>query len=312
MAHKWRLALVFIFVLSCFGSELSEYERAQAYERAGDIENALKIYKELAAKAVNTLPNKASTDKSNLNQSEQNAKAKDGDFGEVFKDSGVSLHELNYLLFGTHDFSAIDDGRRRFETKFNISIKKPLELPFLGDNKQFYLAYSQTSWWQTAKASAPFRESNYRPEAFLRFGFDREYLKALKLGLLHESNGLGGNTSRSWNRIYASADFSFGALSLTPRIWQSIAGLGDNPDIKRYLGYGDLRARYDSGSWAIDLLWRNNLRFKHNKGAIELGLIFPIFSGFYGYIQYFNGYGESLIDYNRSTSKIGLGISILR
>ncbi|MBQ9875874.1 MAG: phospholipase A, partial [Campylobacter sp.] len=45
-------------------------------------------------------------------------------------------------------------------------------------------------------------------------------------------------------------------------------------------------------------------------GAVQFDWFFPIFnSGFYGYLQYFSGYGESLADYNRHIDKIGLGVA---
>lgn len=315
----YRVIFAFIFCLGVLlGDDKSEYERAVYLESIGEKEAAMAIYKSLALKQINPKDNP----KSDFSQSSKNAIYKnepikqnidkDVSLEEVFSGSGVSLHELNYLLLGTHAFNTPNDGRRPFETKFNISFKKPLELPFLGNDKELFLAYSQTSWWQTAKNSMPFRETNYRPEIFMRFKTYNEYLKAINFGFLHESNGLGGSVSRGWNRAYLSADFSLGSLSITPRVWQHIGDLSDNPDIKHYLGYGDLCLRYNASNFAMEFLLRNNLKFHENKGAFEAGFIFPIYSGFYGYLQYFNGYAESLIDYNRSINKIGLGITILR
>ena len=49
------------------------------------------------------------------------------------------------------------------------------------------------------------------------------------------------------------------------------------------------------------------------RGAGELGWLFPFGkSGVYGYVKYFTGYGESLIDYNRHTDKVGIGFAILK
>jgi len=64
----------------------------------------------------------------------------------------------------------------------------------------------------------------------------------------------------------------------------------------------------DQHSIAVTL--RNNLRVNDNVGSITLDWSFPIDNGMKAFFQYFNGYGESLIDYNQYQERIGIGIKI--
>ena len=229
--------------------------------------------------------------------------------GRNFGFLGLKYYEPIYMLF-THDFSKKPD-RKADELHFEFSFERPITYDALGFGEKISFAYAQNSWWQITQDSAPFRESNYRPELYVSAPV--LFADELKLGVMHESNGKGGEESRSWNRLYAQSTWSADGFSITPRAWYAFWLDRTNKDIADYMGYGDLRASYTFGKQRLSALWRNNLHFDgSNRGAIELNYSFPIFnSGFYGYLRYFNGYGESLADYKRSVNKIGIGLSFV-
>jgi len=138
------------------------------------------------------------------------------------------------------------------------------------------------------------------------------------LGAAHQSNGRSLPCSRSWNRIYLNMIGSVGNLAISLKPWYRIpenlksspedTDGDDNPDISRYMGYGELHTIYKWRKSEFSMMLRNNLRTSENKGAVTLGWTFPLFGKFKMYLQYFNGYGESLIDYNASINRFGAGL----
>jgi phospholipase A1 len=246
----------------------------------------------------------------------------------------ITPHRPNYILLGSYNNNRNGEGLELedseidpTEIKFQLSFKVPLIKDLLGeDNGGLFAAYTMRSFWQAYNSdiSSPFRETNHEPEIFLSlpgrltlFGWHNPFVLA---GFSHQSNGRGGERSRSWNRLYLDFLFERGDFALSFKPWYRLPedskafpgdpGGDDNPDISSYLGYGELTGAWSNGEHTVSLMLRNNLRSSHNRGAVELGWSFPLGATrpLKGYIQYFNGYGESLIDYNSSVNRIGFGL----
>ncbi len=237
-------------------------------------------------------------------------------------------HRFNYVLPYTYNATPgkdplqSDPGReiQNQEVKFQISFKAKLWQDVMDRNMDLWLAYTQLSFWQfyDFKNSAPFRETNYEPELLLNFrtnyhlpGLRGRYIN---VGINHQSNGQSKLLSRSWNRVVANFGFERDSLNVILKTWYRIPEDeedDDNPDIERFMGYGQIDVHYFRDGHLVGLSLRNNLRANGNKGAVQLDWSFPLFNSVSGYIQYFNGYGESLLDYRASANRIGAGI-ILR
>jgi len=194
-----------------------------------------------------------------------------------------------------------------FKTKVLQDIgNKPVDLWF---------GYTQNSFWQAGnrQASSPFRETNYQPElmAVMPLNFDVLGMHAsyLNLGVVHQSNGQISTLSRSWNRVYAQVGLERAGFTVLGRVWKRInepANDDDNPNIVDYMGRGDLAITYRNNGHDYSALLRRN--FSTNRGAVQLSWAFPLAGHFKGYVQYFSGYGQSLIDYDYYQNVVGVGL----
>ena len=76
------------------------------------------------------------------------------------------------------------------------------------------------------------------------------------------------------------------------------------------MGNIEVRGAYKFNRHTISMMLRNNLQSGFSNGTFEVDWSFPIYRRVRGYAQYFNGYGESLIEYHESTNRIALGVSL--
>jgi phospholipase A1/A2 len=209
------------------------------------------------------------------------------------------------------------------EAKFQISFKVKLWEDLFKKDIDLWLGYTQLAFWQLYNTpfSSPFRDTNYEPEFLVNFRTHYEILgfqgRFINIGFNHQSNGRSLPLSRSWNRIVANFGLEKDHFNLLLKTWYRIPedeNKDDNPDIARYMGYGEIWATYYWKKQRFALIFRNNLRTENNFGAIQLDWSFPL--PFFKndllclYVQYFNGYGESLLDYNKSINRISAGFML--
>lgn len=234
----------------------------------------------------------------------------------------LSFYEPIYFLVGVNPE----------KSKFQLSFKYRLFNPGKSLSRKyhwitgFYLGYTQTSLWDLESDSKPFEDTSYKPELF--FSSDNIRVRPswltdwiVKTGLKHESNGNGGDASRSTNYIYfetvfvsrLSKDFQLG---ISPQVWLFYNNDdATNPDIEDYRGYFEIKAGITKKeNFALLAAFRQGSA----GGTIQVDFSYPLHRlfadnvDFYFYAQYVNGYAETLKNYSEKDDVIRLGIAITR
>jgi len=207
------------------------------------------------------------------------------------------------------------------EGKFQLSFKTKIVENIFGDNGDLWGAYTQTSHWQMFNGdnSRPFRETNYEPELMLMFR-NRYHLlgwngRMAGIGFNHQSNGGTDPESRSWNRVVATIGLDREDWALVLRPWWRVkesAAEDENPSIEDYIGRGEATLFHKIGQHELSLTARHSLRGgDRSHGSLQLEWGFKIDGPLRGWVQVFDGYGESMIDYNHKATYIGVGISLV-
>lgn len=214
------------------------------------------------------------------------------------------------------------------EAKLQISLMVPVTYTDLFTaNDGIYFGFTLKSFWQVYNEdiSAPFRETNYRPEFFYQAPLPISSTRGVwmgRVGFEHESNGRSQYLSRSWNRAYVALAYVRPEWALAIQPWYRFpendkkddgdpdtpppASGDDNPDILDYMGHFEMTGVYKWQKLEFSGMFRRN--FDEGHGAFEVGVSFPLWGRLRGYAQYFDGYGESLIDYDHKNQRIGVGV----
>lgn len=228
----------------------------------------------------------------------------------------ISSHKMNYVFPITYRNN--QSGYEESELVFQFSAKKMVFV------QNLYLAYTQQMFWQFLDKdnSSPMRELNFNPEIFydIQPGFINWQPLGASLGVEHESNGQNTANSRSWDRFYIWPYWKTKRSQYSLKMWARRSEDDkksptdpegdDNPDIHRYLGYGEFyfyHARANKQS--LSGMLRGNTA--SGKAAIQVDYSWPLSTkNTYFITRIFSGYGESLIDYNNSIDRVSLGFKV--
>lgn len=230
-----------------------------------------------------------------------------------------NINEQPYSGNDSPDYVAPKTDYDNVELKFQLSFKTKVLKNVLWGRADLWIAYTQISHWQiyNTDLSRPFREINYEPEIILNFPVHFDFLgfKTRMIGLEfnHESNGKSFPNTRSWNRAMLLAGLERKNLNIYIRPWYVIPEKnGDNPDISEYIGHGDLTIIYSKNRSVYTFEGSNNLNFNKNmRGGATFSWSYPIKGNLRGLLQVTHGYGNSLIDYNKNQTTIGVGVSLI-
>lgn len=234
------------------------------------------------------------------------------------------FHEPIYFLYGP------DEPVAKFQLSFRYRLAGKSDSPVASDpaGKGLYLAYTQRSLWNIKEPSSPFYDTSYMPELmFESLTSERPDRQGLvnflgyQAGYRHESNGKDGADSRSLDIAYVRSGLLIGRPDgwralIAPRIFAYLSTSTENDDIEDYRGFGELLVGFgrDDG---IQVNVTGMIGRDWDKGSVQVDVTHPIkipavhFDTFL-HLQFFDGYGECLKDYNRKSSTWRAGLSLVR
>lgn len=204
---------------------------------------------------------------------------------------------------------------RNSDVKFQLSISQRLTKSKLPFDTYLFLQYTQKAFWNVLQESLPMRDLNFNPGIGLGHLIIRhnKYIGKGYLMVEHESNGKDSIYSRSWNKL------TFAAAVLLNRNWEvqfkgwiPVIDGGENKDILKYNGIFQVAANFRTDNRRLNcglIVTQRKAWFGFNT-QVELSYKFNNKENQYFFLQYYNGYGENLLEYNRYKSMLRVGFVI--
>lgn len=224
------------------------------------------------------------------------------------------IYKDNYFIFGPAIGPNIT--RKNTNIKFQISIAQRLTKSTLPLGTYLYLFYTQKVMWNVLEKSMPMTDLNFNPGIGLAkpLFVKNRFIGKVILCLEHESNGRDEDASRSWNKISLGANIMVDPMLMVHgKFWIPIVDGMNNKDILDYSGIYQVglqmfspNRRFNLG---ITLVKRRGWNLNYNS-IIELSYRLWKRDNQFLFMQYYNGYGEDLLEYNKFHSQLRVGIVI--
>lgn len=225
------------------------------------------------------------------------------------------LYKDNYFIFGPSVGPKAN--RRNTNIKFQISVAQRLTRHVLPFHSYLYLFYTQKCIWNVCENSCPMRDLNFNPGIGLAkpLFVKGRFVGKVCLMLEHESNGRDSIQSRSWNRLSVAANvLVLPQLMVYAKTWIPWVDGEYNRDLLDYNGIGQFGASYTTldrkFQATVMFTKRANWKVFDLNTVVELSYKVRRNENQYLFLQFYNGYGENLLDYNCFRSQIRVGFVI--
>lgn len=233
---------------------------------------------------------------------------------EFDKGPFFTLYRDNYFAVGTdptHKPTANNS-----DVRFQVSIAQRLTKSVLPWHTYLFLTYTQGVAWDVFKNSMPMHDFTFNPGiGIVKPLFNRErFIGKATLMIEHMSNGRDSIWSRSWNRIALGATILINEnIAIDGKAWIPIVDGVNNKDILDYVGL------FQGGVSVMshNKRWGGSLHFVKRKGwnlsyNTQLELFWRPWKAAnqFLFLQWYNGRGETLIDYKRFVNRVRVGILI--
>lgn len=233
---------------------------------------------------------------------------------EFDKQPSFSLYKDNYFIFGPP--IGIKPTNRNTNIKFQVSVGLKVTKTTLPLGTYLYFFYNQKVFWNVLEKSLPMHDINFNPGIGLAKPLFRHgrYMGKVMLQVEHESNGRDSISSRSWNHIVLGGDVMLtNNILLHAKFWIPIIDGENNRDILRYCGVGQagIEIKSHNNRWrgSLVVVKRKGWRMNFNT-IVEGSWQFSDKSDWSLFAQYYNGYGESLLDYKTYVTQLRIGVVI--
>ena len=234
---------------------------------------------------------------------------------QAFEDAPYfSLYKDNYFIFGP----SIGPRPTRTNTnvKFQISVAQRLTRSTLPGGSYLYLFYTQKCFWNVLEKSFPMTDLNFNPGIGITrpIFVKNRFIGKITLVLEHESNGRDSIQSRSWNKISLAANMLIDPkIMIYGKFWIPFIDGQNNRDLLDYVGIYSFGISYMpfNHRFAATLLVtkRKGWNFNYNT-MFEMSYKIGRRTNQYLFLQYYNGYGEGLLDYKQFKSQLRVGFVI--
>lgn len=232
---------------------------------------------------------------------------------ELERGSYFTLFKDNYFIGGMPLGQKVRSSNSN--VKFQLSINQRLTKSILPFDTYLFLQFSQKTIWNVLEESLPMHDLNFNPGVGIGHLIIRQnrYIGKTFLMLEHESNGKDSLASRSWNKISLGTNLMLNRnFDIQTKFWIPIIDGKNNKDILKYNGIGHFGVNYKTDNQRLHagllVTWRTESFSFNTQWEFSYKLNQKVNQ--FLFIQYYNGYGEYLLDYNKFKSVIRLGFVI--